>query len=299
EDKLIVLWTHHTISSTRNTGTLSAPEEHGAPEGAPHSDAKTGDELKDLLLHHPNVILQASGHTHQNKVWAHEDTELGTGYWEINTSAIADSPHQSRTIEIADNGDGTLSIFGIVFDAAVGPDARDIHWTEDDPTDEAALAAEHGHTHDHANVNEDWLASFGREVGFYDPQADLTKVGAPEDRNVELLIPAPFALPSDEATTSALTYTGDTSGRLGRTATVAALLTTNGGVPLEGLTVTFQRGDQIVTAVTGADGLAAGGLKVEGPKGSAVPLTVSFAGSGPYPPASLEVPFTASSGGPK
>ncbi|HJR44976.1 MAG TPA: hypothetical protein VJ927_05175, partial [Actinomycetota bacterium] len=47
EDKLIVLWTHHTISSTRNTGTLSAPEEHGAPEGAPHSDAKTGDELKD------------------------------------------------------------------------------------------------------------------------------------------------------------------------------------------------------------------------------------------------------------
>ena len=299
ENKLIVLFTHHTISSTRNTGTASAPEEYGAPEGAPHGDAATGDELKDLLLHHPNVILQASGHTHQNKVWAHESEELGTGYWEINTSAIADSPHQSRTIEIADNGDGTLSIFGVVFDAAVDPDARDIHWTEDDHTDEAALAAEHGHPHDHANVNEDWLASFGREVGYYDPQADLTKVGSPADRNVELLIAAPFALPSDEETISTLTYTGDTSGRLGRDATVAALLTTNGGAPLEGLTVTFQRGDLLASAVTDATGVATTTLKVEGPKGGSVPILVTFAGSGPYPPASIEVPFNATSGGPK
>ena len=56
EDKLIIVFTHHTISSTQNTGTLSAPEEYGAPEGAPHSDAATGDELKDLLTFVLNLL---------------------------------------------------------------------------------------------------------------------------------------------------------------------------------------------------------------------------------------------------
>jgi len=297
EDKLIVMLTHHTISSSRNRGTLAEPEEHGSPVGGPPNDAKTGEDLKDLLLHHPNVILQASGHTHQNKIWAHEDAELGTGYWEINTSAIADSPHQSRTIEIADNGDGTLSIFGVVFDAAVDPDARDIHWTDDDPTDEAALAAAHGHSHDHDNVNESWLASFGREVGFYDPQADLTKVGSPEDRNVELLIPLPFELPSeDDAAATQLTYTGDRSGTIGKHAELSAVLTDVSGQPLGGMTVTFRRGDSVVSAVTDSDGVARTSMRVTGPKGSSV-LTVSFAGSGGYLPVAIEVPFQVTTRG--
>ncbi|MFP5352409.1 MAG: hypothetical protein ACLGIB_07600 [Actinomycetota bacterium] len=298
EDKLIIVFTHHTISSTRNEGTLAAPEEYGAPKGAPHSDAATGEELKDLLLHHPNVILQASGHTHRNKVWAHENEELGTGYWEINTSAIADAPHQSRTIEIADNGDGTLSIFGVVFDAAADPDARDIHWTEDDPTDEAALAAAHGHPHDNANVNESWLASFGREVGFYDPQSDLTKLGSPADRNVELIIPAPFSLAPDEPDpTTLLTYTGDRSGRVGKTATYSAALTDASGAPLAGMTVTFERAGEVLTALTDASGVASVTAKLTGPRGTST-LTVSFAGAGGYLPSAIQVPFEVT-GGPK
>jgi len=303
-DKMIVLLTHHTISSTDNLGLYSSAEGEGAPDLPLENDAHSGEDLKALLLRHPNVILQASGHTHNNKIWAHEDPELGTGYWEINTSAIADSPHQSRTIEIADNGDGTLSIFGVVFDAAVGPDARDIHWSADDPTDEVALAADHTHGHEHPHehpevtqsVNENWLASFGREVGYYDPQADLTKIGSPQDRNVELLIRAPFDLgPSEVAT--ALTYTGADRGRIGRDAEVAAVLTDANGNPVPGMTLLFARGDSFATAVTDATGTASGLLHVTGPKGGSLPLTVSFPGSGSFLPASLEVPFTATAGG--
>ena len=175
-DKMIVVISHHTISSTTNDGTVPGT-----------SDAYNGEELKQLLLRHPNVILQASGHTHQNKIWPHSDEEKGTGYWEVNNSAVVDSPHQSRTIEIADNGDGTLSIFAVVFDALVPPDHRTIDWHGHDHTDEVALGGA-----DRAS-NENWLASVAREVGYHDPQADLTKIGEPEDRNVELLLRAPFS----------------------------------------------------------------------------------------------------------
>lgn len=176
-DRLVVVISHHTISSTTN---------RGIPPGS--SDAHDGEDLKRLLLRFPNVILQASGHTHQNKIWPHSDEEKGTGYWEVNNSAVVDSPNQSRTIEIADNRDGTLSIFAVVFDALAAPDHRAIDWDDHDPTDEVALGGAERRS------NENWLASVAREVGFHDPQADLTKIGEPEDRNVELLIRAPFRL---------------------------------------------------------------------------------------------------------
>lgn len=175
-DRLIVIFAHHPITSMTNRGAV--------PGTAP--GVKTGADLVNLLLRFPNVILMADGHTHQNKIWAHKDAARGTGFWEVNTSAIADWPFQSRTIEIADNGDGTLSIFAVVFNALADPNPRDIHWSGDDPTDEVALGSAA------RAINEDWLASFGREVGFYDPQADLTKIGTAGDRNVELLIRKPF-----------------------------------------------------------------------------------------------------------
>ena len=182
-DRLIVVFTHHTIDSTTNKGLLG------------QSTAKTGADLEALLLRFPNVVLQASGHTHQNKIWAHQNEQLGTGYWEINTSAVADWPTQSRSIEIADNGDGTMSIFAVVFDAAVAPNPRAIDWDADTTpeTDEDFGDAARA-------INEDWLASFGREVAFNDPQRQDAKAGAAEDRNVELLIKHPLGVTTSGVT---------------------------------------------------------------------------------------------------
>lgn len=168
-NRLIVVFAHHPVKSLSN----------GSTEGG-----HTGQDFKNLLLRFPNVILNANGHTHQNKIWPRRNKELGTTYWEVNTSAIADYPTQSRTIEIADNRDGTLSIFAVVFNAAIQINPRKIDWAAHDPTHETDHGAER-------NINEDWLASFGQEVLFYDPQSDLTKIGEPRHRNVELLLKMP------------------------------------------------------------------------------------------------------------
>ncbi len=169
-NRFIVLFAHHPVVSMRNEET-----ERG----------HTGPEFVRLLKRFPNVILNANGHTHQNRIWARRSKKPGSRYWEVNTSAIADYPTQSRTIEIANNHDGTISIFAVVFNADVEPNPREIDWHADDPTSEKDLG---GHDHD---INEDWLASFGQEVLFYDPQQDLTEIGRPVDRNVELVLRAP------------------------------------------------------------------------------------------------------------
>ncbi|HWL66707.1 MAG TPA: hypothetical protein VNP73_12090 [Actinomycetota bacterium] len=169
DDKLIVVFAHHPQQSMTNTST----------EGSHQAQ-----DLKQLLLRFPNVIVMANGHTHQNRIWGRINKKAKTGYWEVNTSAIADFPSQSRTVEIVKNGDGTLSIFAVVFDAAVAPDVRSMDWA-DDPTNEVDLGGAE------TAINEDWLASYGREVMLYDPQQDLMKLGTPKDRNVELLLRAP------------------------------------------------------------------------------------------------------------
>ncbi|MGH2692353.1 MAG: hypothetical protein ACRDHM_07585 [Actinomycetota bacterium] len=178
-NRLVVVATHHTIERTDNTGPRTGQE--------PGSKGQIfdGEDLSELLVRFPNVILQVSGHSHENKIWAHKNADLGTGYWEVNTASVADHPSQSRTIEIADNGDGTLSIFAVTFDAAVPPNPRDIDWVAHDHTHET----EHGEDQD---INEDWLASAGREIQYHDPQQHYEKLGTPEDRNVELLIGRPF-----------------------------------------------------------------------------------------------------------
>ena len=169
-NRMIILFAHHPVVSMNNTET----------EGG-----HTGREFVRLLQRFPNVIMNANGHTHRNRIWARDNKKFGTGYWEVNTAAIADYPTQSRTIEIANNHDGTLSFYATVFNADVQVNPRLIDWTADDPTHETELAGEE------RNINEDWLASFGQEVLFYDPQQDLTKIGRRGDRNVELLLKAP------------------------------------------------------------------------------------------------------------
>jgi metallophosphoesterase (TIGR03767 family) len=284
EDKLIVVYSHHPTRSMTNKGLYSTAEEHGAPESElDDTDALTGEDLEALLLKYPNVILHSSGHTHENNVWLHENKKTGTGYWEVNTASVADMPSESRIFEIAYNGDGTISIFSTIFEAAVAPDARDIHWHNDDPTDERALGADQ-------QVNEHWLASFGREVGYHDPQQDWrAAMGKPEARNVELLVAAPFTLgPTEVATT--LSYEGARFGRIGKDVPVSAVLRDDHGDPLAGMTVTFSRGPETASAVTDEFGLASTTLRVAPPKGEST-LLVRFEGSGIYLPSAIDVPF--------
>jgi len=150
---------HHTSRSMTND--LAAPGE--APR-------MLGPQLVELLLRHPQVVLWVNGHTHRNAVTPHP-AALGGGFWEVTTASHIDWPQQVRAIELADNGDGTLSIFGTMIDSAA-PAA----W---DGTLDSTLA----------------LAALSRELAANDPQVDADEHrGSASDRNVELLLPVPRGL---------------------------------------------------------------------------------------------------------
>ncbi|WP_230421263.1 TIGR03767 family metallophosphoesterase [Actinomadura soli] len=153
KDRLFVLFSHHPIASLDN---------------ALGGDRVLGDEVLALLLRYPNVILWVNGHTHRNRVIPHA-RESGGGFWEVNTAAHIDFPQQSRILELADNGDGTLSIFATVLDSA-GPASYGGRLT--DPVRLASLSRE--------LAGNDWQ------------EREENRRGDADDRNVELLLPAPF-----------------------------------------------------------------------------------------------------------
>ena len=157
-DKYIAIFSHHTI---------------GTMDNVPVGSARIGGpEVRDLLLRYPNVILWVNGHTHRNEVLPHArptGSTVAGGFWELNTAAHIDWPQQSRVVEVVDNLDGTLSVFGTIVDHA-GP-------------------ASHGGSLSGPLA----LASLSRELAANDWQ-DRTDArrGDVEDRNVELVLPSPF-----------------------------------------------------------------------------------------------------------
>ncbi|WP_433265544.1 TIGR03767 family metallophosphoesterase [Actinosynnema sp. CS-041913] len=159
-DELFVLFSHHTSWTMGNV----LPDRR-----RPLDPRLAGNALVALLQRFPNVVAWVNGHTHENRIVPH-----GTGeraFWEINTAAHVDHPQHARIIELADNGDGTLSLFTTLVEG------------------DAPYAA------DYDDFSPAGLASLAREFAFNDPHADPGAVGAPTDRNTELLVagrsPAP------------------------------------------------------------------------------------------------------------
>jgi metallophosphoesterase (TIGR03767 family) len=168
-DRLFVLFSHHTAATMDN---WLAPPEAGRV---------LGHTVRDLLLRFPNAILWVNGHTHVNGVTAHTrppGSPVPGGFFEITTASLIDWPQQARLVEVADNRDGTLSVFGTVVDTAAPPAGA---WPTTEPLGLASLSRE--------LAGNDWQ-SRGRPA----PGVDGRR-GALTDRNVELVIPAPFAIP--------------------------------------------------------------------------------------------------------
>ena len=170
EDQVVVLFSHH------NLFTIDTP----LPDPFAPSDARHGAEvLRALLRRFPNVVAWVNGHSHVNRITPVPDPTGQTGgFWEISTAAHIDWPEHARLVEIVDNCDGTLSIFGTLIEHA-SPASVDV-------TDPSA-----------ATVTQ--LASLSRELSANEPQASMAALGAPTDRNVELLIRSPFAICSPPA----------------------------------------------------------------------------------------------------
>jgi metallophosphoesterase (TIGR03767 family) len=163
-DQLIVLFAHHGIPSLDNPfPDLERPDREPPVQAA---------EFEALVHRFPNVVAFIDGHTHVNRVFARRDPDgRSQGFWEISTAAHIDHPQHARLVELVDNGDGTLSIFATLVDHA-GPATA--------PADPSGVLE---------------LASLSRDLALNDAQKDVVSgVGKPEDRNVELILPAPFDL---------------------------------------------------------------------------------------------------------
>ena len=156
-DQLVVVCSHHTSDTMDNPLVAT---------GGDPTPRVLGDEVVSELLAHENVVAWVNGHTHTNRVMAHQ-REGGGGFWEINTASHIDWPQHARIIEVLDNRDGTLSLFGTLID-------------------HAAPVSYRGRTD-----NPLRLASLARELAANDWQRRDKGLGARDARNVELLVRRP------------------------------------------------------------------------------------------------------------
>ncbi|MFL5886256.1 MAG: hypothetical protein ACJ77M_14385 [Thermoleophilaceae bacterium] len=191
--RLIVLTSHHALSKMNNA---TADEKAGPCTPAPgpagcdrdprkstplHLGTKGKQNVRDLLLQYPDVIAWVDGHEHTNRVTPYVQRHRKTGFWDINTTSHTDFPEQSRLIDVMDNRDGTLSLFGTILDSAAPIDA---------PAPGPA-----------GSFDTAQIASISRLIAANDYQGKAPGVGSQttgsgtrKDRNVELLIRDPRRL---------------------------------------------------------------------------------------------------------
>ncbi|GAA3673953.1 TIGR03767 family metallophosphoesterase [Nocardioides ginsengisoli] len=158
-DKVVMVFSHHTSDSMGNPLVAT---------GGSLEPRVTGATVLDALLAAPQVIAWVNGHTHVNKITP-RPRPGGGGLWEITTASHIDWPQQARIIEVADNGDGTLSIFTTMVDHA-GP---------------ASVGA--------GTADAVQLAGLARELAANDWHDGSKGLGTLDDRNVELLVDNPLA----------------------------------------------------------------------------------------------------------
>lgn len=156
-DQLIVLFSHHNLMTMENPLTEDDPR------------VLSADIIK-TLQRFPNMVLWCNGHSHFCRVWPHPDPSGRTGgFWEVNTPSHVDFPQQSRIVEMVNNKDGTLSIFATLVDHRAAPETDVNHL---DPLGLASISRELSANDNFVSRSDQW--------------------GQDTDRNVELLIRAPF-----------------------------------------------------------------------------------------------------------
>jgi metallophosphoesterase (TIGR03767 family) len=194
----VMVFAHHSLQTMNQFASpFPIPGDMGGNRGATHFGYGAGrnepcttgptETVLCLFRRHPSVIAFVNGHEHNNRIEPFQRAEgPGTGgFWEINTASHIDWPQQSRTLELFDNRDGTLSIFGTILDHGAAPNPGG-----PPPSDGQGQAPS----------STQRLASISRELAYNDPQGRNGEEDAPgdargsrEDRNVELIVRDPYA----------------------------------------------------------------------------------------------------------
>jgi metallophosphoesterase (TIGR03767 family) len=121
--KPVVLSSHHPLTLMFN-------------DYAPIGKRVCRDEIREMLLKYPQVILWLAGHEHRHHVeWIGPEKEEN-GFWLVETASHIDWPQQSRTVEVVRSADGDIYIGLSVVDHIGGSD----YATAQTPVEMAALS---------------------------------------------------------------------------------------------------------------------------------------------------------------
>ena len=183
-DELVFLFSHHAIASL----TCSVSDETAGPcPGSAGCDLDPrssepihlGEDVTALVHRYPHVVAWIAGHTHANRVEPFRASGGEGGFWSIRLASEIDWPQQSRLLEVMDNRDGTVSIFGTILNQAA-------------PAEIPASGTPAG------AFDADTMAAISRVLAANDPQLGIgTGEGEEKDRNVELLVRDPRRNPID------------------------------------------------------------------------------------------------------
>ncbi len=149
----VVVFSHHTSRTMRNLR-----HDPARPGEARHG----GEEIRALLGRHRSVLAWVNGHSHKNAITPHR-TPHGA-FWEVSTASHIDFPQLARVVEVADNHDGTLSLFTTLIESAAP------------------------HRTDFTDLSQTGLAALYRELSFNAPGAKPALGGEAGDRNTELIL---------------------------------------------------------------------------------------------------------------
>jgi metallophosphoesterase (TIGR03767 family) len=153
-DSYAIVFSHHTSKTMDNTRRDPA---------RPNERRHNGQEVIALLAGHSNVLAWVNGHIHRNAITPHP-APGGRSFWEISTASHVDFPQLARVIELADNKDGTISLFTTCVEAAAP------------------------HRTDFSDLSQTGLAALYREISFNAPGARTDLAGGGADRNTELVL---------------------------------------------------------------------------------------------------------------
>ena len=199
-DELVILFSHHAIPSlTANVPDESAPPCTGHRLARPRGRTRAATSTRATRRRSTSATTsrrccsstrtRSPGSPVTPTSTASRPTPTRTapgGFWSIRVAAEADWPMQSRLVELFDNGDGTLSLFGTILDYAGNA-------TAPAPGPAASFSTED-------------LASVGRTLAYNDTQTGARACrpgpcgeGEANDRNVELLVADPRRNPDGGA----------------------------------------------------------------------------------------------------
>ena len=165
----------HDVNPGCDVDTRNSQPLHLGDPAEAEALGQSAKTVAELFAEYPNLVTYVPGHTHENRVIAYPK-DNNSIFWEVNTSAVIDHPQQSRLVEIFDNDDNTLSIFGTILN----------HASPATPPPSGTPGA---------GFSNAQLASIGRELTYNDPQSGRPQdaddgpgpAGSVRDQNVELL----------------------------------------------------------------------------------------------------------------